>query len=126
VEEGVSTVAANRPRVKPIREELPQRERAARRERRMARLRVLLFAGAVVGALWTVVARQTAGYERERQLGELRQSLAVAEAEHLDLTNRIQALQTRARITRVARERLGMHVAHDDEVVLLPLPAENR
>ena len=29
-------------------------------------------------------------------------------------------------ITRIAAERLGMHVAHDDEVVLLPLPASER
>ena len=121
----MSTMAA-RPRVRPTSHELPQRDRAARRERRMGRLRVLAFGLAVVGSLSAVVARQTAGYERERALGELKQSLAVAEAERLDLENRLQELQTRARITRVARERLGMHVAHDDEVVLLPLPAETR
>jgi len=122
----VSTVAAGRPRRRPTPHELPQRDRAARRERRLGRLRVLLFGAALVGSLWTVVARQTAGYERERHLGELRQALAVAEAERLDLQNRLQELQTRARISREAERRLGMHVAHDDEVVLLPLPAADR
>jgi cell division protein FtsL len=39
------------------------------------------------------------------------------------MTNRLQALQTRARITRVARERLNMHVARDEEIVMLPVPA---
>jgi cell division protein FtsL len=118
------TMTAPRKRVRPTREEMPQGDRAARRERRRAKLRVVLFGGLVVGAFWTVVARQTAGYERERRLTELRQALSVAEAERLDLENRLQALQTRARITRVATQRLGMHVARDEEVVLLPLPEE--
>lgn len=114
--------AARRPRVGPTPHELPQGERAVRRDRRRGRLRMLAWAGLMVGSLALVVARQTAGLERERQLTELRQVLAVAEAERLDLANRLQELQTRARITREA-ERLGMHVARDHEVVLLPLPA---
>jgi cell division protein FtsL len=120
----VSTLAAARPR--PSRRELPQGDRAARAERRRARLRVLAWSATVLGALAVVVARQTAGYEAERQLTELRQTLSVAEAERLDLQNRVQALQTRARVTRLAAQRMGMHVARDDEVVLLPLPAGER
>ena len=44
------------------------------------------------------------------------------EAERIDLQNRVQSLHTRARITQAAAA-LGMHVARDDEIVLLPLPA---
>ena len=116
-------MSAPRATPRPLRQELPQGDRAVRRARRRGRLRVLLFGALVLGAFWTVVARQTAGYERERQLTGLRQELSVAEAERLDLENRLQALQTRARITRVAQQRLGLHVARDDEVVLLPVPA---
>lgn len=119
-----AAAGARRPRPRPTAHEVPQGERAARRQRRRGRLRVLLWAALMVGSLGLVVARQTAGLERERQLSDLRQALAVAEAERLDLQTRLQELQTRARITRAAAERLGMHVAHDDEVVLLPLPAE--
>jgi cell division protein FtsL len=118
----VSAVASPRPRVRPSRREMPQGDAAARRARRRARLGVLAWAALVLGSLGLVVTRQTAGYERERRLTELRQSLSVAEAERLDLQNRLQELQTRARITRIAAERLRMHVARDEEVVLLPLP----
>ena len=113
-------VAAAKPR--PTRHELPQGDRTARRERRMGRLRVLLWAGLMLGSLALVVSRQTAGYEADRRMGEARQTLAVAEAERIDLQNRVQSLQTRARITEAATA-LGMHVARDDEIVLLPLPA---
>jgi cell division protein FtsL len=114
------------PRVRASRREMPQGDRAHRAERRRGRIRVLVWSALVLGALGTVLARQTAGYEAERQLSDLRQQLSVAEAERLDLANRVQALQTRARVVRLAAERMGMHVAHDDEVVLLPLPSEDR
>ncbi len=117
--------AAPRP-VRPTKWEEPQGERQARRARRRAWLARAGLVAAVVGSLVLVVTRQTAGYERERALNAVKQELAVVEAEKVELTNRIQALQTRARITRVARERLGMHVASDDEIVLLPLPEEDR
>ena len=109
--------------VRPTKWEEPQGERQARRARRRALLARAGLVAAVVGSLVLVVTRQTAGYERERALNAVKQELAVVEAEKVELTNRIQALQTRARITRVARERLGMHVARDDELVYLPLPA---
>ncbi|HYW05554.1 MAG TPA: septum formation initiator family protein [Longimicrobium sp.] len=101
----------------------PRAGHAERRERRRGFARRALFVALVLAALASVVWRQTVGYERERQLAEVRAELSVADAERTEMTNRLQALQTRARITRVARERLGMHVARDEEIVMLPVPA---
>jgi cell division protein FtsB len=94
-------------------------------ERRLRRafVRRAFFVLVLLAALASVVWRQTVGYERERQLSALRSELSAVEAERVEVTNRIQALQTRARITRVARERLGMHVARDEEIIMLPVPA---
>ncbi|HEX5725335.1 MAG TPA: hypothetical protein VFX98_07700 [Longimicrobiaceae bacterium] len=113
--------AAPRP-LRPLRAEQPSAEREARRARRrraLARLGWLLL---VLGALASVVWRQGVGRERQLALAELRNELAVARAERLEAANRVQALRSRARIVRVARERLGMHVARDEEIVLLPAP----
>ncbi|HLL82019.1 MAG TPA: septum formation initiator family protein [Longimicrobium sp.] len=101
----------------------PPAGRSERRARRRGALRRLFFVVVMLVALASVVWRQTVGYERERQLSAVRAELSQAEAERVEVTNRIQALQTRARITRVARERLGMHVARDEEIVMLPVPA---
>lgn len=103
--------------------EAPQTDRALRRANRRAflgRSFVVLF---VAGSLVSVVWRQTEGVARQRELTRIENETSIAEAERVEWANRIQALQTRARITRVAQQRLGLHVAHDDEVVLLPVPA---
>ncbi len=104
--------------------EAPQAGRAERRERRRAALGkgfvILCMAGALVSVVW----RQTEGVARQREVTRLENEWSIAEAERVEWANRIQALQTRARITRVARQRLGLHVARDDEVVLLPVPAQ--
>lgn len=104
--------------------EAPQAGRAERRERRRAALGkgfvILCMAGSLVSVVW----RQTEGVARQREVTRLENETSIAEAERVEWANRIQALQTRARITRVARQRLGLHVARDDEVVLLPVPAQ--
>jgi cell division protein FtsL len=116
--------AAARPR--QGRAELPSAERRARRGsgRGRALLKVLLFAAAVLSAFALVVWRQTRASDRQREIRGLDADVAVAEGEKTELMNRIQALQSRARITRVARERLGLHLPSDSEIVLLPLPAD--
>jgi cell division protein FtsB len=101
----------------------PAADRPERRQRRRSFVRRAFFVLVLLAALASVVWRQTVGYERERQLSALRSELSAVEAERVEVTNRIQALQTRARITRVARERLGMHVARDEEIIMLPVPA---
>jgi 16S rRNA (cytosine1402-N4)-methyltransferase len=103
--------------------EAPQGERLERRRRRRAIAARILFFLAVGASLASVIWRQTAGVDRQRALAAVQAEISVAEAERVELTNRVQALQTRARITRVAGTRLGLHVARDDEVVLLPVPA---
>jgi cell division protein FtsB len=101
----------------------PAADRVERRERRFRLYRRAFFVLVLLASLASVVWRQTVGYERERQLSALRSELSAAEAERVEVANRIQALQTRARITRVASQRLGMHVARDEEIVMLPVPA---
>ncbi|HYW13781.1 MAG TPA: hypothetical protein VE871_17595 [Longimicrobium sp.] len=103
--------------------EAPQTARVEKRARRRAALGKLLMVLMVAGALVSVVWRQTEGVARQRELSRIENETSIAEAERVEWANRIQALQTRARITRVARQRLGLHVAKDDEVVLLPVPA---
>ena len=108
---------------KPSRWEEPQGRRMQKRARRRAFLGRALFVLAVAGSFSSVVWRQTEGVARQRELTRIQNETSIAEAERVEWANRIQALQTRARITRVAQQRLGLHVARDDEVVLLPIPA---
>lgn len=103
--------------------EEPQARRVEKRARRRGFLRRVFFILAVAGSLTSVVWRQTEGVARQRELTRIQNETSIAEAERVEWANRIQALQTRARITRVAQQRLGLHVARDDEVVLLPIPA---
>ncbi len=114
--------AAVRPGANPW--DAPRPDRTERRERRRGAVRRAFFVGILLSSLASVVWRQTAGVERERQLSAVRSDLSAAEAERVEVGNRLQALQTRARITRVATTRLGMHVARDEEIVMLPIPAE--
>jgi cell division protein FtsL len=107
----------------PSRWEAPRAKAEARGARRRSRLRWIAYAALLVAALASVVWRQTVGRERFRELETVREEVAVAEAERDELTTRILELQRRDRIARYAQERLGMHVARDEEVVLLPVPA---
>jgi len=113
----------SRPAAGPSRWEAPRADAEARRRRRRSRLSWVVYAVLLVGALASVVWRQTVGRDRFRELGRVREEVAVAEAERDELTTRILELQRRDRITRYAAAWLGMHVARDEEVVLLPVPA---
>lgn len=108
---------------KASRWEEPQARRVEKRARRRAFLGRVFFVLAVAASLVSVVWRQTEGVARQRELTRIQNETSIAEAERVEWANRIQALQTRARITRVAQQRLGLHVARDDEVILLPIPA---
>lgn len=98
--------------------------------RRRAGSRRLIGRGAVVAAAWlllllsalaAVVWRQTQGIALERQLRALQAERAVVEAERVQLERRSMALGSRARVVRLARERLGMHLPADSEIVFLPI-----
>lgn len=107
----------------PSRWEAPRADAEARGARRRSRLAWAAYAVLLVAALASVVWRQTVGRERFRELEKVREEVAVAEAERDELTTRILELQRRDRIVGYAQQRLGMHVARDEEVVLLPVPA---
>lgn len=78
----------------------------------------------VLSSLFFVTWRQTRGLQLERALGDIEAERAIAEAERVDLTRRVEELRSRARIVRVARERLGMHLPADSEIVFLPAPVD--
>lgn len=108
---------------KAARWEQPQARIELKRERRRTFLSRALFAVLIAASLVAVVWRQTEGVARQRELTRIQNETSIAEAERVEWANRIQTLQTRARITRIAQQRLGLHVARDDEVILLPVPA---
>ncbi|HEU4557734.1 MAG TPA: hypothetical protein VFS20_07785 [Longimicrobium sp.] len=107
----------------PLPWEAPRADADARRARRRARLAWAAYAVVLTAALASVVWRQTVGVERFRELQKLREDAAVARAERDELVTRILTLSRRERIVAYAQTRLGMHVARDEEVVMLPVPA---
>lgn len=76
-------------------------------------------------SLAVVTWRQTQGVMRENALRDLRAERAIVDAERMELERRIQALTTRTRVLRVARERLGMSLPSDGEIILLPIAADS-
>lgn len=74
-------------------------------------------------ALFLVTWRQTRALELETALRNLETRRALLASERVELDRSIETLRSRARVVRVARERLGMHVAVGDEIVFLPAPA---
>lgn len=109
---------------RPARRE-PAAARGARRIRRQRPpsrlLPVFGWLLLLLGALALVVWRQTRGLELERALRAVQNERAVAEAERLAEVRRIQELSSRARVVRLARERLGMHLPSDREIVFIPV-----
>ena len=74
----------------------------------------------LLAALSLVTWRQTRGVEMERALRELETERGIAEAERVAAVRRVEELQSRVRVLSVARERLGMHLPSDDQIVFLP------
>jgi cell division protein FtsL len=74
----------------------------------------------LLAALSLVTWRQTRGVEMERALRSLESQRVLAEADRVASHRRIEELGSRARIVRVARDRLGMHLPEDREIVFLP------
>jgi cell division protein FtsL len=107
----------------PLPWEAPRAAAEARGARRRTRLAWAAYAVVLTAALASVVWRQTVGVERFRELQKLREDAAVARAERDELATRILTLSRRERIVAYAQTRLGMHVARDEEVVMLPVPA---
>ena len=83
-------------------------------------LRAAGWLGLILASLFVVTWRQTRGLELERTLRDLETRQDLAEAERVEHVRRIETLRSRARVVRVARERLGMRLAVGDEIVFLP------
>lgn len=91
--------------------------------RRPAWVRTFGWIFLLLGSLLLVTWRQTRGRQLEQQLSAIEQKHATAEAERVELVRRIEQLRSRARVVKVARERLGLHLPSDGEIVFLPVPA---
>ena len=81
-------------------------------------LLTLGFAG-LLSALSLVTWRQSRAFEALAEFDRLERSLSLAESERTDLLRQIQGLASLARVSSVARDRLGMHRPDDSEMVLL-------
>lgn len=68
-----------------------------------------------------VTWRQTQGVAMEQALREVETDRGIAEAERVAAVRRIEELQSRARILRVAGDRLGMRLPEENEIVFLPV-----
>lgn len=77
----------------------------------------------LLGALLVVTWRQTRGLQLEEGLRTLETQREILEADRMSHLRQIRELQSRARVVRVARERLGMRLAVGDEIVFLPATA---
>lgn len=79
--------------------------------------------GLLLAALSVVTWRQSRGVEMEAALRAVESQRALAEAERVTHTARIEELRSRARVVSVARERLGMKVPDDGDIVFLQVQA---
>lgn len=80
---------------------------------------VALAVALLLASLSLVTWRQSRALEALATLDGIRRERSLAEAEVTELTRRIQHLESRTRVVSEARERLGMHVPGDDEIVHL-------
>lgn len=87
-------------------------------------IRLALCFALLLGALALVIWRQSNALATLRELDDLRDARALAEAERSELLRRIERLESRAFVVAAARERLGMRVPAAHEIVFLPRPAE--
>ena len=101
-----------------------RRSRAAARPRRLPTfLRAAGWLALLLGSLLLVTWRQTRGLELESAIRRIETTHEMAGAEKVQHEQNIQRLTSRARVVRVARDRLGMRLAVGDEIVLLPAVA---
>ena len=74
---------------------------------------------ALLGSLSFVTWRQARARELLSELDRVRNEIALAEAENVELVRRIQMLESRKRVVTWAGEYLGLHTPADDEIVVL-------
>lgn len=86
------------------------------RGRSIVFLALLGFVLVAVGVIW----RRSTGLAQARELSELRQRRAALEAQQAALEGAIRDASGRARLGRIAEERLGMKIPPDSLVIRLP------
>ncbi len=86
------------------------------RGRSVVFLGLLGFFLVATGVIW----RRSTGQAQSRELGELRQRRAALEAQQAALEGAIRDASSRARLGRIAEERLGMRIPPDSLVIRLP------
>jgi len=75
----------------------------------------------LLASLGLVVWRQGRALESMKALEDLRQERAIAEAQRMELVQRIQRLESRAWVVASAQAKLGLRVPTGREIVLLPV-----
>jgi len=83
--------------------------------------KVALAVAAFLASLSLVSWRQREALDTLRDLETLLQETAVEAGTQEELESRIRILESRARVTREAEERLGMRVAEGSDIVLMPV-----
>lgn len=81
--------------------------------------RLALGVAFLLASLSLVAWRQSRALETLAVLDELRRETSLARAERTELVRRVQHLESRSRVVRVARERLNMHLPDASEMVYL-------
>ena len=83
--------------------------------------KVALAVAAFLASLSLVSWRQGEALDTLRDLETLLQETAIETGTHEELESRIRFLESRARVTKEAEERLGMRVAQDSDIVQMPV-----
>lgn len=78
---------------------------------------------ALLGALWLVIARQTAALNAARALADTREERAALEGRRAELERRVRTAQSRAVLLPRA-QRQGLRLPADTEIILLPAPPQ--
>jgi cell division protein FtsL len=92
------------------------------RGRSLVALLLVGFVLVATGVIW----RRSFGVTRAREQQRMEQERAALEAERAKLEGDIRDASSRARLARVAEERLNMHIPSDSQVILLKRPARTK
>lgn len=84
-------------------------------------IRTALLFAVLLASLTLVVWRQSRALEVLERLDETRRARVVEEARRSVLLRRVEQLESRARVSEAARDRFGMRLPEDGEIVILPL-----
>lgn len=86
-------------------------------------IRTALLFALLLGSLTLVVWRQSRALTVLREVEQVRRERVLEEARRASLSRRVEQLESRARVSEVARTRFGMRLPSGEEIVILPLRA---